>query len=199
MNQKSAKPMLLFAAQILPLIVFIVLDSFVEDVRISIVAAIIFAACQMGFIYFLNRRIEWLVLVDVGLIAALGGVSIAFDNDLFFKVKPAIIEGLAVLLFAGLLLAPRPFLKRYFERMMPQAELPEQALDRMRPMLGLMIVCTIGHIGAVLYTAWYSSREVWAFVSGPGFYLSLLPLVLYVLAIRIRSRNKQVVKPPSEG
>ena len=181
--------MLLFAAQLLPLLVFIVVDSLVTDVRISIAAAIVFAAGQMGFIYALKRRIEWLVLVDVGLIAALGGVSIAFDNDLFFKVKPAIIEGLAVLLFAGLLLAPRRFLKRYFERMMPQAELPDQALERMRPMLGLMLVCTVIHIGAVLYTAWYSSREVWAFVSGPGFYLSFLPLGAWVVVLRLRKRS----------
>ncbi len=188
MKKKSANPMLLFAAQLLPLLVFIVVDSIVEDVRISIVSAIVFAAGQMGFIYYLKRRIEWLVLVDVGLIAALGGVSIAFDNDLFFKVKPAIIEGLAVALFFGLLLAPRRFRKRYFERMMPQMNLSDQTLDRMKPMLGLLCGCTAVHIGAVLYTAYHSSREVWAFVSGPGFYLTLLPMGLYVIILRIRAK-----------
>jgi len=180
--------MKLFLIQLLPLIVFIVVDSFVTDVRISILSAILFAAGQMAFVYFHSRRFEWLILIDVGLIAGLGGVSIAFDNELFFKVKPAIIEGVVIVFILVLILAPGRFLLRYFGRMMPGMVFRSEALRMMKLMLGLICAGTAVHIGAVLYTAFYSSREVWAFVSGPGFYIIVLPIgVIPVIVKRLKA------------
>ena len=150
--------MVLFLTQLLPLIVFIVVDSFVTDVRISIVAAILFAVGQMVFVYVRTRRFEWLILIDVGLIVALGGVSIAFDNELFFKVKPAIIEGLTIVFIAVLILAPGRFLLRYFGRMMPGMVFRPEALRMMKLMLGLICAGTAVHIGGVLYRIIYLNR-----------------------------------------
>jgi intracellular septation protein A len=180
--------MKLFLIQLLPLIVFIVVDSFVADVRISILAAILFAAGQMVFVYVHSRRFEWLILIDVGLIAGLGGVSIAFDDELFFKVKPAIIEGVVIVFIAVLILAPGRFLMRYFGRMMPGTVFRPEAMKMMKLMLGLICAGTAVHIGGVLYTAFYSSKEVWAFVSGPGFYIIVLPIgVIPVIIKRLRA------------
>ncbi len=187
--KKPVNLMVLFLTQLLPLIVFIIVDSFVEDVRISILAAVLFAGGQLVFVYVHSRRFEWLVLVDVGLIAALGGVSIAFDNELFFKVKPAIVEGVAIVFILALILAPGRFLLRYFGRMMPNMALSPEALRMMKVMLALICAGTAVHIGGVLYTAFCSSREVWAFVSGPGFYIIILPIGL-VLGLVMRSRRK---------
>ena len=187
-RNKPINPMRLFLIQLLPLIVFIVVDSFVTDVRISIASAIIFAAGQMVFVYVHSRRFEWLILIDVGLIAGLGGVSIAFDNELFFKVKPAIIEGLTIIFILVLILAPGRFLLRYFGRMMPGMVFRPEALRMMKLMLGLICAGTAVHIGGVLYTAFYSSKEVWAFVSGPGFYIIVLPIgVIPVIIKRLRA------------
>lgn len=187
---KPLNPMKLFLIQLLPLIVFIIVDSLVTDVRISIAAAILFAAGQMAFVYARTRRFEWLILIDVGLIGALGGISIAFDDDLFFKVKPAIVEGVVIVFIAVLILAPGQFLLKYFGRMMPGMVLRPEAMKMMKLMLGLICAATAVHIGAVLYTAFYSSREVWAFVSGPGFYIIVLPIgVVPAIVMRLRRRK----------
>jgi intracellular septation protein A len=192
LRSKPMNPMALFLTQLLPLIVFIVVDSFVTDVRISIIAAILFAVGQMAFVYARSRRFEWLILIDVGLIVALGGISIAFDNQIFFKVKPAIIEGVAIVFIAVLILAPGQFLLRYFGRMMPGMVLRPEALRMMKLMLGLICAGTAVHIGGVLYTAFCSSKEVWAFVSGPGFYIIILPIgVLPVIVMRARRRARR--------
>jgi cytochrome c-type biogenesis protein CcmH/NrfF len=42
----------------------------------------------------------------------------------------------------------------------------------MKTMLLWMSGYVLIHIGAVLYTAFYSSRKMWAFFSGPGLSLS---------------------------
>jgi hypothetical protein len=45
------------------------------------------------------------------------------------------------------------------------------------------------HIGAVLYTAFYSSRKIWAFISGPGFFLFFIPVMAVILLRAARMRR----------
>ncbi len=187
-------PMILLT-QALPLVVFIVVDAIVTDVRISIACAILFAAGQLAFTWRRTHRFDWFVLLDVGLITALGGVSIAFQNDLFFRIKPAIIEGVTLVFMLALILAPSGFLTGYFGRMMPGRALPPEALGRMKSLLGWMCVWVALHAGAVLYTAFFSSRTVWAFVSGPVFYLVFIPFLIMLLLKVWRQRRG----PPLQG
>ena len=184
-------PMMLLFTQLLPLIVFIVVDAFVEDVRISILCAIVFAVLQLVYTFVKSRRFEWIVLVDVGLITLMGTISIVSKNDLFFKVKPAIMEGLAVIFFGALIFAPDRFLLNYFGRMLPGRTLNPTGLRLMKKMIGVLCVSVLIHIGLVLVTAWYTSKEIWATVSGPGFYLTALPAVVMALIQRRRARRKQ--------
>jgi intracellular septation protein A len=180
---------LMFLGQILPLIVFIVVDSLFNNIRVSIVSAIVFAVGQLGYYYTKTGRFDWFVLLDVGLIAGLGAIAIVFKNDLFFKVKPAIIEGATIVFFLALVLSPDRFLLDYFGRMMPRGMVLNPAkISVMKTMLLWMSGYVLLHIGAVLYTAFHSSRKTWAFVSGPGFYLLFIPVmtVLFVKSIQNR-------------
>jgi intracellular septation protein A len=181
--------------QMLPLIVFIIVDSLFNNIRVSIISAIVFAAGQMVFFYVKTGQFDWFVLLDVGLIAALGTIAIVFKNELFFKVKPAIIEAATIVFFLVMILLPDSFLLDYFGRMMPKGMvLKPAAIGAMKTMLLWMCGYILLHIGAVLYTAFYSSRKMWAFVSGPGFYLLFIPImvVLIVKSIRKRRRNKSL-------
>ncbi len=189
---------MMFLTQLLPLIVFLVVDSLVTDVRVSIVCAVVFAIGQLGVTFTRSRRVDWFVVLDVLLIVALGALSIAFDNELFFKVKPAIIEAATILVVLGLLLAPDRFLLAYFGRLMPGTPLRPEAVGMMKSMLCWMCVSTAVHIGAVLFTAWSSSREVWALVAGPGFYLALLPMIGVAIGkvVGARRQANQPAKAP---
>jgi len=180
---------LFFLTQLLPLIVFLVVDLFVTDVRISILAAVVFAVGQLAFTWRRARRIDWFVLLDVGLIAAFGAVSIALEDELFFRIKPAIIEGITIVFMLALLAAPPRFLASYFGRMMPQNTLRPDVLVRMKTLLGWMCFWVALHATAVVYTAVFSSRRVWALVSGPGFYLIFIPVLILLLWKFLRARS----------
>jgi intracellular septation protein A len=175
--------------QLLPLLVFLIVDAFVTDVRISILAAIVFAAGQLGVTWRRTRKVDWFVLLDVGLIVALGGVSILFEDELLFKLKPALLEGVALLLLVGLILAPDRFLLSYFGRLLPQGALNPEALRRLRKMFAAMCLLVALHAGAVILCALTASRRVWALVSGPGFYLVFLPSLAAGLLRYLRSRR----------
>jgi intracellular septation protein A len=177
--------------QMLPLIVFIIVDALFNNLRVSIISAIVFAAGQLAFYYVKSGRFDWFVLLDVGLIVGLGLVSVALKNDIFFKVKPAIIEVAAMVFFLALIFSPDRFLFNYFGRMMPKGVmLNPAAIGAMKVMLVWMCGYMLVHIGAVLYTAFYSSRTVWAFVSGPGFYLLFIPIMAWIIIKAVRKRRK---------
>lgn len=173
--------------QVLPLLVFLLVDLLVDDVRISIAAAIGFAMVQLVVTWARRRRFDWFVVLDVALIAGLGGVSIALKDELFFKLKPAIVEGVTIVFMVGLLLAPTPFLTRYLERLTPKP-LGAEGLSLMRAMLAWGSAATAVHIVAVLYCAFFESKAVWAAVSGPGFYAAYLP-VMGFLVWRARAKR----------
>ncbi|MGC4118059.1 MAG: septation protein IspZ [Myxococcales bacterium] len=188
----------LFVTQLLPLLVFIVVDSFVTDVRISIACAVVFAFGQLVVTWARTKRIDWFILLDVALIAGLGGISIAFEDDLFFKVKPAIVEAVTIVFMLVLVVAPSRFLIGYFGRMVPNLAVDPQALGSMKAMLGLMCGYTALHIAAVLYAAFRMSRESWAFISGPGFYVFFVPVLAVVFVRALRERRKpRVAAPPA--
>lgn len=177
--------------QMLPLVIFIIVDSICNDIKVSIVSAIVFAAGQLMFYYLKTRRFDWFVLIDVGLIAVLGFVSIAFKNEMFFKVKPAIIEAAAIIFMLVLIFSPGRFLLDYFGRMIPRGmALNPAAIGTMKQVLIYMCVYVVAHIGAVLYTAQFCSRKMWAFVSGPGFYLLFIPVMVFVIVKRSQMRKR---------
>ena len=179
------------AAQMLPLIVFIIVDSLFNIVWLSIVSAVVFAVGQLVFFYGKTGRFDWFVLLDVGLIVALGSIAIIFKNDLFFKIKPAIIEAAVIIFLFVLIFSSDRFLLDYFGRMMPKGMVFNPAAIRiMKAMLLWLCGYTLLHIGAVLYTAFYTSRKTWAFVAGPGFYLFFIPVMVVLLVKRFRNRRQ---------
>lgn len=180
------RPVTLLVIQLLPLVVFMVVDSVVTDVRISIACAIGFAVAQLGVTWARHRRFDWLVLLDVALIGGMGGISIALDDPVFFLVKPAILEGLTVLLLIALLAAPAPYVLRYMARLAPGGTLRPDAVSTMKPLLGVMCGSVALHVAAVLYAAFHATRATWALVSGPGFYVALLPALVAALVMRRR-------------
>jgi len=61
--------------------------------------------------YILEKKIPIMPTVGAGIVLLFGGLTIYFDNDVFFKMKPTIINVLfAVILYGGILMN-KPFLK----------------------------------------------------------------------------------------
>ncbi|HEX3019895.1 MAG TPA: septation protein IspZ, partial [Chitinispirillaceae bacterium] len=169
---------------------YIIVDSLCNNIRISIISAIVFAAGQLLFYYLKTGQFDWFVLLDVALIAGLGVISIISKNDMFFKVKPAIVEGATIIFMLVLIFLPDQFLYNYFGRMLPKGmSMNPAAIGTLKTMLLWMCGYIILHIGAVLYTAFYSSRRIWALVSGPGFYLLFIPMMVGILIKKMKRRK----------
>lgn len=178
--------------QMLPILIFVIVDAIFSNTVVSIASAVLFAIFQMIVTFSKTGAFDYFILVDVILITGLGLISIFSKNDLFFKVKPAIIEAIMVLFILGLYFAPDTFVLGYFERFMPKnMAFTDEGIVLLKKMLLWVSLYTVVHIAAILYTALHSSRRVWALVSGPGYYFIFIPIMLVVLIKKGKERKKR--------
>ena len=94
------KSLIKFAADFGPLLIFFfIYFNNEQDLKLAIPPFIIATLISLVVIYFLEKRIPMVPLTGGILITLFGGLTLYFDNKIFFYMKPTIIN----LLFAGVL------------------------------------------------------------------------------------------------
>ena len=87
-----------------------------NDLKIAIPPFIIATLIALIVVYFLEKRIPMVPLVSGVLITLFGGLTLYFDNKIFFYMKPTIINLLfAGILFFGKFFSQKPLLKIFFQ------------------------------------------------------------------------------------
>ena len=111
------KPLIKFAADFGPLLIFFIIYFNNEnDLKVAIPPFIIATLIALVAIYFLEKRIPMVPLVSGILITFFGGLTLYFDNKIFFYMKPTIINLLfAAVLFFGKYFTQKPLLKILFQ------------------------------------------------------------------------------------
>ena len=155
---------------LLPLFIFIIADE-VWGTTIGLYIALAVGLAELIFYYVKDRRIDRFILVDTGLLMVLGAVSIILENDIFFKIKPALIETILLSIIAFSLWGPRNLIMAMSKRYMGELSLNSIQEKAMRTNMKVMFWITFFHILMVLYSAEFMSDESWAFISGGLFYI----------------------------
>ena len=111
------KPTIRFAADFGPLLIFFTIYFKNEnDLKVAIPPFIVATLIALTVIYFLEKRIPMVPLVSGILITFFGGLTLYFDNKIFFYMKPTIINILfAAVLFFGRYFTKKPLLKKFFQ------------------------------------------------------------------------------------
>ena len=111
------RPIIKFVADFGPLLIFFVIYFNNEnDLKVAIPPFIIATLIALIVIYFLEKRIPMVPLVSGILITFFGGLTLYFDNKIFFYMKPTIINILfAAVLFFGKYFTQKPLLKILFK------------------------------------------------------------------------------------
>jgi hypothetical protein len=174
--------------QVVPILVFLAVDALSDSVPLAIGAALAFVVVQTILNRVRGRPFDRFLLLDLALVGGMGAASLFTRNELFFKLKPAILEAVMLPFTGFLALAPERVLVAYLGRYAPAPPAP-QALPLLRRLLGLMTILIAIHAGLTVLAALRLSRGAWAAVSGPGFYAILLPVLGYALWLRLRARR----------
>ena len=106
-----------FIADFAPLLIFFTIYFNNEnDLKVAIPPFIVATLIALIVIYFLEKRIPMVPLVSGVLITFFGGLTLYFDNKIFFYMKPTIINILfAAVLFFGRYFTQKPLLKIFFQ------------------------------------------------------------------------------------
>ena len=111
------RPIIKFATDFGPLLIFfIIYFSGENDLKVAIPPFIIATLIALVVVYFLEKRIPMMPLLSGVIITLFGGLTLYFDNKIFFYMKPTIINLLfAVVLFFGKYFTQKPLLKIFFQ------------------------------------------------------------------------------------
>ena len=93
-----------------PLAIFFIFYT-KSGLQASILPFMVATVIAVLFSYILEKKIPIMPTVGAAIVLLFGGLTIYFDNDVFFKMKPTIINVLfAVILYGGILIN-KPLLK----------------------------------------------------------------------------------------
>ena len=111
------RPIIKFTADFGPLLIFFIIYLNNEnDLKVAIPPFIVATLIALIVIYFLEKRIPMVPLISGILITFFGGLTLYFDNKIFFYMKPTIINILfAAVLFFGRYFTQKSLLKIFFQ------------------------------------------------------------------------------------
>ena len=105
-----------FIADFGPLLIFFTIYFNNNDLKLAIPPFIIATFIALAVVYVLEKRIPMVPLTSGILITVFGGLTLYFDNKIFFYMKPTIINLLfAGVLFFGKFFTQKPLLKIFFQ------------------------------------------------------------------------------------
>ena len=93
-----------------PLAVFFIFYSR-SDLKSAIIPFMIATIIAVLFSYIMEKKIPVMPTVGAFIILIFGGLTIYFDNEVFFKMKPTIINLLFALILYGGMIVKKPLLK----------------------------------------------------------------------------------------
>ena len=111
------RPIIKFIADFGPLLIFfIIYFKGNNDLSAAIPPFIIATIVALLFVYIVEKKISMVPLTSGILITLFGGLTLYFDNKIFFYMKPTIINLLfAAVLFFGKFFSKKPLLKIFFQ------------------------------------------------------------------------------------
>ncbi|MBR8537715.1 NUDIX domain-containing protein [Carboxylicivirga sediminis] len=152
----------------LPIIVFIIVDEIWGTIY-GLIVAIIIGISELLIEYTKSKKLERFILVDVGLIIALGLVSILLDNELFFMLKPGIISLIMTGLVGFSVFTKQNLMLQMSQRYMKKVTInPYQVWlmqQSMKRIFWLLLVYSLATIAA----SFLDDTRLWKFLASAGF------------------------------
>ncbi|MBK3519192.1 NUDIX domain-containing protein [Carboxylicivirga marina] len=162
----------------LPIIVFIVVDEIWGTIY-GLIVAITIGIIELVIGYIKIRKLERFVLFDVGLIIALGAVSILLDNDLFFKLKPGIVSLLMTGLIGYSAFSKHNLMLQMTQRYMKNLSMNPYHLwmmqQSMKRIFWLLLIYSI----ATLASSFIDNKAIWSFMGTGGLVVVMAVFFVY--------------------
>ena len=160
----------------LPLLVFLLADE-IWGMKVGLAVAVSTGLVELLITFVREKKLDRFVLLDTLLLVLLSSLSYLFENEIFFKVKPAMIDLVLVGLIALSLFTKIDPLGSMSQRYLNGIQLNNSQKELFRRNLWVMFWMVLIHTLLVLWSAFFMSKAVWAFVSS---FLLFIMMGLYM-------------------
>jgi len=182
-----------------PILIFIIADE-IWGTKIGLIVAVIIGILQLIYFAVKEKRVEKFVLADTALIIAMGGISIILENDVFFKLKPVIIEVIMASVLAFSAYSKHNIMLKMSERYMKGIDINEEQNRMMQKSIKNMLYLIIIHIIISIYSVFYMSTEAWAFISTGLFYILIFGYFGFEFLMKyLKNRNAEILPIVNEN
>ena len=171
------------------MVLFVGADALFGE-TIGLVVGISVGLLEFAFVLIKDKKADPFVAADTILLAVAGGLSLVLRDEIFFRIKPAIIEFVLAVAMGVMLALPPAYLKGYVGKQLRGVSIPDGAMPAMKKGLALLLAALAAHIALTLYAAFALSTAAWGFISGGLLYIlfGAVALVQFISA-RLRSRR----------
>jgi isopentenyldiphosphate isomerase/intracellular septation protein A len=173
----------------IPLFAFIIADE-IWGTKTGLIVAIAFGIGELAWYWIKDKHFDKFILFDTLLIVGLGVVSLILENDIFFKIKPALIGLLMCIVLGVSVFTPGNILLNMSKRYMRGIEMNDKQYKLFQKNMKVMFWLFSGYTILVFYSVWFMSDAAWAFISGGLFYILF---GVYFLFEIVKTRLKKKV------
>jgi len=176
------RPTIKFLTDFGPLLIFfIVYFKSEQDLKIAIPPFVLATLIALVVIYILERKIPMVPLTSGVIITLFGGLTLYFDNKIFFYMKPTVVNLIfAATFFFGKFFTKKPLIKIFFKNTLNLEDLGWKKLNE-RWIIFFIFVAILNEV------VWRTQSEVfWVNFKVWG----LLPISLLFMVSQIPLINK---------
>jgi isopentenyldiphosphate isomerase/intracellular septation protein A len=170
----------------LPLLVFIAADA-LWGTRVGLFVAVATGLIELAVSYAREKTWDRFVLLDTLLIVAMGGISLLLENDIFFRLKPAIVELVFCVVLGVSVYSPVNIMQAMSRRYLKGITFSEEQSRAMTRSMKALLYIFLGHTLLIVYAACAMSAAAWGFISGGLFYILF---AVYLLVEWLRNRRR---------
>lgn len=154
--------------------------------KVGLVVAVSTGLVELLITFYREKKLDRFILLDTILLLFLSALSYLFENEIFFKVKPAMINLVLLSLIALSLFTRIDPLGNMSQRYLQGIQLDENQKSAFRRNLLGMFWLVVVHTGLVLWSAFFLSKEIWAFISS---FLLFIMMGIYMLVVFLKQKR----------
>lgn len=178
-----------FFGGLLPVIAFTVIEEY-YGVIAGLVAGMIFGLGEICFELYKYKKIQRITLIGNGLLIGLGLISLVSSEGIWFKLQPALMEGIFAIVLWGSWALKKPLLVYLAEQQGHQ--FPLIIKEKMSGFTFRIGVFFAIHAALATWAAFSWSTRDWALLKGVGLTVSfILYLIIegFILRQYVRKMN----------
>lgn len=180
----KAQALSLLLGGLLPVIAYTVIEEKYGP-KYGLIAGLVLGGGEIIYELVRYKKVSTTTWIGNGLLLGLGSISLFFNDGIWFKLQPAMMEFGMFGFLLGSWALKKPFLQIMAEKQNP--DMPPLLKNNLSGITLRLSLFFLAHAVIATYAALYWTTEAWAYLKGIGLFVSM---IVYMIAEMFFIRRK---------